>query len=126
MICPTETYVLLVCFFPCYSLFCFCRSAFVGIIGKGGLRSLYAGWGAVLCRNVPHSIIKVRSSYMLDGSITKKRDCHGKKPHTHTQLALSYVCMYVCHNELERDQAISYKCYSKLPVFILWDTFLCT
>ncbi|GMY30324.1 uncharacterized mitochondrial carrier C12D12.05c isoform X1 [Fagus crenata] len=35
-----------------------CWSAFVGIIGKGGLRSLYAGWGAVLCRNVPHSIIK--------------------------------------------------------------------
>lgn len=32
----------------------------VGIIRKGGLSSLYAGWGAVLCRNVPHSIIKVR------------------------------------------------------------------
>lgn len=31
----------------------------VGIIQKGGLPSLYAGWGAVLCRNVPHSIIKV-------------------------------------------------------------------
>lgn len=37
-----------------------CRNALVGIIKKGGLPSLYAGWGAVLCRNVPHSIIKVR------------------------------------------------------------------
>ncbi|KAE8055339.1 hypothetical protein FH972_012185 [Carpinus fangiana] len=35
-----------------------CWNALVGIIGNGGLRSLYAGWGAVLCRNVPHSIIK--------------------------------------------------------------------
>ncbi|XP_038679320.1 uncharacterized protein LOC119980617 isoform X2 [Tripterygium wilfordii] len=35
-----------------------CWNALVGIIGKGGLPSLYAGWGAVLCRNVPHSIIK--------------------------------------------------------------------
>ncbi|KAF2297825.1 hypothetical protein GH714_003757 [Hevea brasiliensis] len=35
-----------------------CWNALIGIIGKGGLPSLYAGWGAVLCRNVPHSIIK--------------------------------------------------------------------
>lgn len=33
-------------------------NALVGIIKKGGLPSLYTGWGAVLCRNVPHSIIK--------------------------------------------------------------------
>lgn len=32
----------------------------VGIIKNGGLPSLYVGWGAVLCRNVPHSMIKVR------------------------------------------------------------------
>ena len=83
---------MLVCFL-CYSLFCFCRNAFVGIIGKGGLRSLYAGWGAVLCRNVPHSVIKVRSSYMLDGFITKKRVCHGKKSQTHTHRAGSTICM---------------------------------
>lgn len=37
-----------------------CRNAFVGVVVKGGLRGLYTGWGAVLCRNVPHSIIKVR------------------------------------------------------------------
>ncbi|XP_065858285.1 uncharacterized protein [Euphorbia lathyris] len=35
-----------------------CWSALIGIIRKGGLPSLYAGWGAVLCRNVPHSVIK--------------------------------------------------------------------
>ncbi|PIA49425.1 hypothetical protein AQUCO_01300322v1 [Aquilegia coerulea] len=35
-----------------------CWEALVGILGKGGFSSLYAGWGAVLCRNVPHSIIK--------------------------------------------------------------------
>ncbi|EEF51193.1 uncharacterized protein LOC8287381 [Ricinus communis] len=35
-----------------------CWKALVGIIRNGGLPSLYTGWGAVLCRNVPHSIIK--------------------------------------------------------------------
>ncbi|XP_031129207.1 uncharacterized protein LOC116030959 isoform X1 [Ipomoea triloba] len=35
-----------------------CWNALIGIIRRGGLPSLYAGWGAVLCRNVPHSIIK--------------------------------------------------------------------
>ncbi|CAI9288872.1 unnamed protein product [Lactuca saligna] len=35
-----------------------CWNAFWGIVGKGGFSSLYNGWGAVLCRNVPHSIIK--------------------------------------------------------------------
>ncbi|XP_078442505.1 mitochondrial substrate carrier family protein [Wolffia australiana] len=33
-------------------------NALIGVIRKGGLPSLYAGWRAVLCRNVPHSIIK--------------------------------------------------------------------
>lgn len=33
-------------------------NALLGIVGKGGFSSLYAGWGAVLCRNVPHSVIK--------------------------------------------------------------------
>ncbi|XP_019424575.1 PREDICTED: probable S-adenosylmethionine carrier 2, chloroplastic [Lupinus angustifolius] len=35
-----------------------CWDALVGILRNGGFPSLYAGWGAVLCRNVPHSIIK--------------------------------------------------------------------
>ncbi|KAM7255781.1 hypothetical protein ACFE04_011522 [Oxalis oulophora] len=33
-------------------------NALIGILRNGGLPSLYTGWGAVLCRNVPHSIIK--------------------------------------------------------------------
>ncbi|MFQ6632278.1 hypothetical protein Gotur_009051, partial [Gossypium turneri] len=33
-------------------------NALVEIIRKGGLPSLYTGWGAVLCRNIPNSIIK--------------------------------------------------------------------
>ncbi|OIT32934.1 PREDICTED: uncharacterized protein LOC109206657 [Nicotiana attenuata] len=35
-----------------------CWNALVEIIRSGGLPSLYAGWRAVLCRNIPHSIIK--------------------------------------------------------------------
>lgn len=35
------------------------RNALVGCIEKGGVATLYAGWRAVLCRNIPHSIIKV-------------------------------------------------------------------
>ncbi|XXG85132.1 hypothetical protein AAC387_Pa11g0275 [Persea americana] len=35
-----------------------CWTVLVGILEKGGLPSLYAGWGAVLWRNIPHSIIK--------------------------------------------------------------------
>ncbi|KAK4741212.1 hypothetical protein SAY87_024800 [Trapa incisa] len=35
-----------------------CWQALVGIMRTGGLPSLYAGWGAVLCRNIPHSVIK--------------------------------------------------------------------
>ncbi|CAA6666580.1 unnamed protein product [Spirodela intermedia] len=33
-------------------------AALIGVVQKGGLPSLYTGWGAVLCRNVPHSVIK--------------------------------------------------------------------
>ncbi|KAL2342755.1 hypothetical protein Fmac_004040 [Flemingia macrophylla] len=35
-----------------------CWDVLVGIIRNGGFSSLYAGWRAVLCRNIPHSIIK--------------------------------------------------------------------
>ncbi|PKA45935.1 Protein mitoferrin-like 1, chloroplastic [Apostasia shenzhenica] len=35
-----------------------CWNAFIGCLQNGGIPSLYAGWGAVLCRNIPHSIIK--------------------------------------------------------------------
>ncbi|XP_004503716.1 uncharacterized protein [Cicer arietinum] len=35
-----------------------CWDVLVAIIRNGGLYSLYAGWRAVLCRNIPHSVIK--------------------------------------------------------------------
>ncbi|CAA0812177.1 Mitochondrial substrate carrier family protein [Striga hermonthica] len=35
-----------------------CWNAFIQVVQKGGVLSLYNGWGAVLCRNVPHSVIK--------------------------------------------------------------------
>ncbi|KAL2238226.1 UNVERIFIED_CONTAM: Mitoferrin [Sesamum indicum] len=35
-----------------------CWNALIQVVQKGGFLSLYAGWGAVLCRNVPHSVIK--------------------------------------------------------------------
>lgn len=35
-----------------------CWSVVFRIIENGGLLSLYTGWGAVLCRNIPHSIVK--------------------------------------------------------------------
>ena len=49
-----------------FNVLCLCRNAFIGIIRKGGMHSLYAGWGAVLCRNIPHSIIKVRYCCILN------------------------------------------------------------
>ncbi|KAL0324289.1 UNVERIFIED_CONTAM: Mitoferrin [Sesamum calycinum] len=33
-----------------------CWNALIQVVQKGGFPSLYAGWGAVLCRNVPHSV----------------------------------------------------------------------
>ncbi|GKV04451.1 hypothetical protein SLEP1_g16603 [Rubroshorea leprosula] len=33
-------------------------NALVGIVKKGHLPSPYTGWGALLCKNIPHSIIK--------------------------------------------------------------------
>ncbi|XP_078163492.1 mitochondrial substrate carrier family protein [Carex rostrata] len=35
-----------------------CWNVVAGCIEKGGVATLYAGWRAVLCRNIPHSIIK--------------------------------------------------------------------
>ncbi|XLR44692.1 hypothetical protein S83_029352 [Arachis hypogaea] len=35
-----------------------CWDALVGIFRNGGFPSIYAGWGAILWRNVPPSIIK--------------------------------------------------------------------
>ncbi|EPS66533.1 hypothetical protein M569_08243, partial [Genlisea aurea] len=35
-----------------------CWNALIQILKNGGLPSLYTGWGALLCRNIPHSVIK--------------------------------------------------------------------
>lgn len=57
-----------------------CRDVLAGIIRKGGFSSLYAGWGAVLCRNVPHSIIKVswcfQHSMHVFTEIADRKFCH--------------------------------------------------
>jgi hypothetical protein len=39
------------------------RLAFRGLLKNGGLPLLYSGWGAVLCRNIPQSVIKVWNSF---------------------------------------------------------------
>jgi hypothetical protein len=39
--------------------------AFVGLLKNGGLPLLYSGWGAVLCRNVPQSVIKVWNMFLI-------------------------------------------------------------
>ncbi|MED6156593.1 hypothetical protein PIB30_015906 [Stylosanthes scabra] len=49
-----------------------CWDALVGIIRNGGFPSLYAGWGAVLCRNVPHSIIKFYTYESLKKAMPSK------------------------------------------------------
>jgi hypothetical protein len=47
----------------------FLRNALVGCIQKGVV-TLYAGWQAVLCRNIPHSIIKVHAVNCVPVSLT--------------------------------------------------------
>ncbi|KAJ6347442.1 hypothetical protein OIU76_004008 [Salix suchowensis] len=51
-----------------------CWSALVGIIGKGGFHSLYAGWGAVLCRNIPQSVIKFYTYESLKQSMLSSQN----------------------------------------------------
>lgn len=55
---------------PCILMYIpLCRDALIGIIRNGGLSSLYAGWIAVLCRNIPHSMIKVSSCFRHSNSM---------------------------------------------------------
>ncbi|KAL4592574.1 hypothetical protein LXL04_005574 [Taraxacum kok-saghyz] len=54
-----------------------CWNAFWGIVRKGGFSSLYNGWGAVVCRNVPHSIIKFYTYESLK-SIFSSNQTHGQ------------------------------------------------
>ncbi|GAB4856846.1 hypothetical protein Ancab_014765 [Ancistrocladus abbreviatus] len=58
-----------------------CWNAFFRIIERGGLPSLYAGWGAVLCRNIPHSIIKFYTYESLKQLILSSQ-CLSAQPNT--------------------------------------------
>ncbi|KAJ4956394.1 hypothetical protein NE237_013177 [Protea cynaroides] len=64
-----------------------CWDAFVQILKNGGLRSLYAGWGAVLCRNIPHSIIKFYTYERL-----KELMMSSAKPNAHPDTLQTLVC----------------------------------
>ncbi|KAJ8764816.1 hypothetical protein K2173_010281 [Erythroxylum novogranatense] len=63
-----------------------CWNALFGIIRKGGLPSLYAGWGAVLCRNIPHSIIKFYTYESFKQLMLSLHSSHGS-PSTLQMLA---------------------------------------
>ncbi|XP_017237066.1 uncharacterized protein LOC108210265 isoform X2 [Daucus carota subsp. sativus] len=62
-------------------------NALLGIVGKGGLSSLYAGWGAVLCRNVPHSIIKFYTYERL-----KKLMSSSLQPNGQREMLRTLIC----------------------------------
>ncbi|KAI3823628.1 hypothetical protein L1987_05068 [Smallanthus sonchifolius] len=55
-----------------------CWNALLGIVRKGGFLSLYNGWGAVLCRNVPHSIIKFYTYESLKNVLLTSNESHGQ------------------------------------------------
>ncbi|XP_024986037.1 uncharacterized protein LOC112521418 isoform X2 [Cynara cardunculus var. scolymus] len=55
-----------------------CWNALLGIVGKGGFSSLYNGWGAVLCRNVPHSIIKFYTYESLKNMMFSSHQAHAQ------------------------------------------------
>ncbi|KAL8256030.1 hypothetical protein R6Q59_031097 [Mikania micrantha] len=63
-----------------------CWNALLGIVGKGGFLSLYNGWGAVLCRNVPHSIIKFYTYESLKNVLPNSSEAHGQLTITSTLL----------------------------------------
>nr|XP_043612750.1 mitoferrin isoform X2 [Erigeron canadensis] len=55
-----------------------CWNALLGIVRKGGFLSLYNGWGAVLCRNVPHSIIKFYTYESLKNVMVASQQRHAQ------------------------------------------------
>ncbi|XP_024545371.1 adenine nucleotide transporter BT1, chloroplastic/mitochondrial [Selaginella moellendorffii] len=61
--------------------------AFVGILQRGGLPALYAGWEAVLCRNVPQSVIKFFTYEAL-----KHRVLRDSPPDTHLTNLQTLAC----------------------------------
>lgn len=101
-----------------------CRNALVGIIKKGGLPSLYVGWGAVLCRNVPHSIIKVR--VILDacdlssiettvfGSVLSQSDIFSACPFPILPSPASDICGYYIKDFADHAQFYTYESLKQL------------
>ncbi|KAG0473313.1 hypothetical protein HPP92_015170 [Vanilla planifolia] len=60
-----------------------CWRTLIGCLQNGGLPSLYAGWGAVLCRNIPHSIIKFYTYESLKQFLSSRHmDSNFKNFHT--------------------------------------------
>ncbi|KAJ6695449.1 MITOCHONDRIAL SUBSTRATE CARRIER FAMILY PROTEIN [Salix koriyanagi] len=74
-----------------------CWSALVGIIGKGGFHSLYAGWGAVLCRNIPQSVIKFYTYESLKQSMLSSQNSSAQPNTLQTVCSSLFVCsLYKC------------------------------
>lgn len=55
-----------------------CWNALVGCLQRGGIASLYAGWCAVLCRNIPHSVVKFYAYESLKQFLLKSAPANAK------------------------------------------------
>ncbi|GER33074.1 mitochondrial substrate carrier family protein [Striga asiatica] len=64
-----------------------CWNAFIQVVQRGGVLSLYNGWGAVLCRNVPHSVIKFYTYESL-----KQVVLPGTKSNAQANVSTTLVC----------------------------------
>ncbi|KZV16099.1 Mitochondrial substrate carrier family protein isoform 1 [Dorcoceras hygrometricum] len=62
-------------------------NALIEVVQKGGLPSLYTGWGAVLCRNVPHSAIKFYTYESL-----KENMLPSVHPNAEANTSMTLVC----------------------------------
>lgn len=69
------------------SQYCNSWKALTGILEKGGFPLLYAGWGAVLCRNVPQSVIKF---YTYEGLKHLALRSHSAEAHLGTLQTLAF------------------------------------
>lgn len=69
------------------SQYCNSWKALTGILEKGGFPLLYAGWGAVLCRNVPQSVIKF---YTYEGLKHLALRRHSAEAHLGTLQTLAF------------------------------------
>ncbi|XP_073133974.1 uncharacterized protein [Henckelia pumila] len=62
-------------------------NALIEVVQKGGLPSLYTGWGAVICRNVPHSAIKFYAYESLKENLLPSVHPNAQANNTLTTLA---------------------------------------